>query len=233
MVEVPSQYPETEGTDPRGRNYDKGLVDRPQRRMRRNHRRVAQQQHPVMPHDERRRVSLVAGGFNAILQRCSLPMRSVPPWALVGIALIAAVGCVGLMVLLRQGRRGLAGWTAFSGIGLVIALITLTPSGDPFDASRCALEVWTPILHNQLISLSNDELNVWVFAFLGIAVAALPGRNLVFGAGITLLGPPVIEWIQYLLPVLGRSCQSTDLANNWAGGVAGLAVAAATRALKR
>lgn len=159
--------------------------------------------------------------------------RSLPPWALVGIALIAAVGCVGLIVLLRQGRRGLAGWTAFSGIGLVIALITLTPSGYPFDASWCGLEDWNPIPPTKLLSLSHDALNVWVFASLGIAVAALPGRHFVLGAGITLLGPPAIEWTQYLLPVLGRSCQSTDLANNWAGGVAGLAVAAVVRALKR
>lgn len=159
--------------------------------------------------------------------------RSVPPWALVGIALIAAVGCVGLFVLLRQGRRDLAGWTAFSGICLVIALSTLTPSGDSFDASWCALEDWIPSPPTQLLSLSHDALNVWVFALLGIAAAALPGRRFVLGAGITLLGPLAIEWLQYLLPALGRNCQSTDLANNWAGGVAGLAVAAALRALKR
>lgn len=159
--------------------------------------------------------------------------RSVPPWALVGIALIAATGCAALIVLLRQGRRDLAGWTAFSGICLVIALITLTPSGDSFDANWCALEDWTPTPPTQLLSLSHDALNVWVFAFLGIAVAALPGRQFVLGAGITLLGPLAIEWLQYLLPALGRRCQSTDLTNNWAGGVAGLAVAAAVRALKR
>lgn len=159
--------------------------------------------------------------------------RSVPPWVLVVVALTVALAGVGLVLLLRRGRRDLAGWTLFSGVLVVIAVIKFSPSIDPFDTSWCGLGEWRPIRPNQLLSMSHDALNVWVFVVLGVAAAALPGRHFVLGAAIALIGPLAVESTQYLLPVLGRSCQSTDLINNWTGGLAGLVIAAALRAFRR
>ncbi|QDO89449.1 hypothetical protein FNH13_14840 [Ornithinimicrobium ciconiae] len=114
-----------------------------------------------------------------------------------------------------------------------ILLITVTPSGSYADSGSCALRDWTPIQPSRLFTLNHDALNVWVFFALGLATTALPGRSFFIGVGLACLTPPVIELVQYLLPALGRSCQSGDLVSNWTGAVVALLIAAGVRTLRR
>lgn len=146
--------------------------------------------------------------------------RSVPAW----VWWVGGVGAVFALVAWRRGRSSLAGWIVLSVAFTGIVLVTLSPSGSFIPDRWCGLNDWRPIRPGQLFSMTHEALNVWIFFMFALATAALPRRQFPIGALLVLVTPPVIEFIQYVVPLLGRSCQSGDLVNNWMGGLAGLIV---------
>lgn len=114
----------------------------------------------------------------------------------------------------------------FIGAGLVLSA-TLTPlygaitagihSTGTCDTSRMG---WASF--GTYLSVNETSLNVLLFVPLGIAVGLVPGRAGMALTGSAILVPVVVETIQMLLPILGRSCQTRDVVDNTTGLVIGL-----------
>jgi hypothetical protein len=91
----------------------------------------------------------------------------------------------------------------------------------------CVLVRFWPASLQELASVSGPSLNVVLFVPLGIALALLPRsreRSIAIAAAVAL--PFAIETIQYIVPALGRYCDSADVADNLTGLVVGLAIGA-------
>jgi hypothetical protein len=124
-------------------------------------------------------------------------------------------------------------WAILIAVGIILSA-TLTPSRDALEygttghAMTCDLTRIGPASLAELLANNDASLNVLLFGPLGIAIGLLPRsrRKAAMISGATAL-PFIIESTQLLVPLLGRACQSSDVADNLTGLVLGLAVGTA------
>jgi hypothetical protein len=123
------------------------------------------------------------------------------------------------------GRPRLARWLAIAAL-VPVALLTLAPTRRSLDVG-CAVEWNVPTL-GAVELMANVVLFVPPVLFFGVAI----GRPLVvlLGASVT---SGLIELLQALAPVLGRSCSTNDWLSNTLGSVLGAALAASAIAISR
>ena len=150
----------------------------------------------------------------------------VPGVAVSFVVSLALAGYAGRVLRIRRSRS----WAILMAIGIIVSA-TLTPSREAFEYGTsgisvpCELTRIGPAPLAELLAVTDASLNVLLFGPLGIAIGLLPRSRLkaalICGA-IAL--PFAIESIQLLVPVLGRACQSSDVADNLTGLVLGLAV---------
>jgi VanZ family protein len=116
------------------------------------------------------------------------------------------------------------------GFGLVLAA-TLTPDAAAFagdasdgtcDVSRIGL---APM--SELTRISAASLNVLLFIPLGIAIGLLPRTRAAAVVTIAAIALTFfVETVQLLVTVLGRGCQTADLADNLLGLAIGIVIGA-------
>lgn len=124
----------------------------------------------------------------------------------------ASVLLAAVLALTGRGGRGLAALLAIGGL-VLIAGLTLAPVGG-LPGDGCATEPRAPL---------DDIPNVALFFVPALfAVVATRSPLLVLLAGPALSA--TIEWVQDVVPSLGRRCDVDDLLANSAGAVAAVAV---------
>jgi glycopeptide antibiotics resistance protein len=160
---------------------------------------------------------------------------NVLPWLLPGLILSALVGLVvGRRLGRALGASSAVGWVLVLGLGL-IASATLTPlrSGLELDTTgigTCDLSRFGIAPLQQLLRISDQSLNVLLFIPLGLAIGFVPGsRRKRVLAGLAVLSPIAIESAQWLLPILGRGCQSGDVFDNLTGLLLGWLIGTGAR----
>lgn len=143
------------------------------------------------------------------------------PWF--GPALLLG-GLVVTVAAALAARR--AGRHVLQDVPLALAIVlvgaaTLTPSGSDVRNRSCGgvdvARLLAPWAHPELL------LNVLLFLPLGAAAAAVAGRRWL--VPLALAVSPVVEAVQWVLPLLGRSCQGDDLVANTVGVLTGAATA--------
>jgi hypothetical protein len=153
---------------------------------------------------------------------------------LIGIVIGPVVGH-----LLGIGR--LPGIAGLFSLGLIL-LTTLAQGGDVpgvgTQAGTCDLTRFGPGSITDLTTINEVSLNVLLFAPLGLTLGVVRRsrwKALAIAAAVAL--PFVIEWVQLLVPSLGRYCDTADIADNLTGLVIGLVIGevigTATRKLMR
>lgn len=150
----------------------------------------------------------------------------VPGVAVSFVVSLALASYAGRFLRIPRGRS----WAILMAIGIIVSA-TLTPSRQAFEHGAsgisvpCDLTRIGPAPLAELLAITDASLNVLLFGPLGIAIGLLPRSRLkaamICGA-IAL--PFTIESTQLLVPLLGRGCQSSDVADNLTGLVLGLAV---------
>lgn len=147
-------------------------------------------------------------------------------WPGVGAALLAASMSAGPVA--RRLRTGpVHAWLLLMSLAGILVL-TLTPGFEglaPGAARSCDLtSVAGPTLR-AMRSINEVSLNVALFVPLGVLVGAMdrsPGKAALLLGSVAL--PFAVEGIQFLVPVLGRTCQLGDVESNLTGLVAGFLV---------
>jgi hypothetical protein len=147
------------------------------------------------------------------------------PWALPGVLLVA-VAAVFLAgpVARRLGDPPLTAWALLASLGAIL-VITLTPSPDVPDALGCDLR-FVPLTPDALLAVNDRSMNVLLFVPLGLAIAGLRPRRRLAWLLVAVGLPLAIELVQLALTPLQRTCQATDILDNWLGLLIGLAVGA-------
>lgn len=125
------------------------------------------------------------------------------------------------------------GFLLLLALGGVVTLTLLPDTRGPFwENSRyavqaCVLDGAGPRPLSELLTATQSSLNVALFVPVGLA-AALAGtrpRALLVLLGAVAL-PFAVEWVQYVVPALGRACDAQDVWDNLfglaLGGCAGL-----------
>lgn len=148
------------------------------------------------------------------------------PWYWPALAFAVAVSLATFRPLARalHAPRAVALLLVLGLTGIVA--LTLTPGNDafsPYVFQDCFVRVVRPIGLDRFTNLGERGLNVLLFVPLGLGLGALPGSRVKWAliAGALAL-PFLIEWIQYVIPVLGRSCSSIDVVDNLTGLIVGL-----------
>ena len=150
------------------------------------------------------------------------------------VSFVVAIVLSGPAASWLHTRRYIAGLVLL-GFALVFSA-TLVPTGAALDGvpsdgvcdtSRIGL---API--HELTSVNTSSLNVLLFMPLGFAVGLLPWSRptaivALAAASLTF----VVEAIQLLLPLLGRSCQTADMVDNLMGLAIGLVIGLLARPL--
>ena len=155
------------------------------------------------------------------------------PWYWPALAIAVAISLATFRPLARMlgTPRGLTFVLVLS-LGGIVAL-TLTPGNDafsPYVFQDCFVRIIRPIGFERLTNLGERGLNVLLFLPLGLAIGALPRSKVKWGLAVAALAFPfLIEFIQYALPDLGRSCSSIDVVDNLTGLVVGLAAGLVAR----
>src|SRR4051794_41824388 len=103
-------------------------------------------------------------------------------------------------------------------LGAIIATRMQPVFGSPDPGTGpgiCVTARWWPASLAELTSVSGASLNVVLFVPLGLALGLLPRsrRKAAVVAGAVLL-PVAIETVQYLVPALGRYCDTADGVDN-------------------
>ena len=152
---------------------------------------------------------------------------TVLPWLLPGLILSILVGLAAGPRVGRALRTGWpVAWALVVGFGLVISA-TLTPLSGVFEfgvpgSGVCDMSRLGPAPIQELVHIGDTSLNVLLFIPLGVAIGLLPRSRLkAVIACVAIVLPFVIETIQLLLPVLGRGCESADVADNLTGLLVG------------
>jgi glycopeptide antibiotics resistance protein len=129
----------------------------------------------------------------------------------------------------RMAVPNLSAWLLLITLGIVISA-TLTPlpvsaAGGTCDFSRLTL---APL--SALGQFNETSLNVLLFVPLGAAIGLLPAGTRIRLAVVAAALPVAIEFTQWLMPPIGRGCQSADVIDNVTGLVIGLLVGMTIRA---
>lgn len=124
--------------------------------------------------------------------------------------------------------RGSVVWLLMFSLGVILAA-TLTPIHAPngIDTSSmrpCDLSRHWFASQAEIGAITDVSLNIALFIPFGFAIALLPVSRRKFAIVAVAGGLPfAIEGLQYLVPMLARGCQSSDIIDNLTGLVAGLA----------
>jgi lipopolysaccharide/colanic/teichoic acid biosynthesis glycosyltransferase len=150
------------------------------------------------------------------------------PWLWPGLLLTSLVGLVSARKVSRYLRiQPAAAFLMAFGLGLVV-FATLTPRRVAIEYGAvgtgvCDMsQVW-PSSARLWMASKDRPLNVLLFIPLGLAIALVPRSPakiaLIVAAALMPFG---IELVQRVAPVLARSCQGGDVADNLSGLVLGL-----------
>lgn len=156
----------------------------------------------------------------------------VPTAVLVAGAVGAVVAVAVAAVLVR--RRGLGwgravGWAALGWFVLLVVAVTLSPSDSEAAAAGCRFDTGAV-----LTGWRTDDarlLNALLFVPASALTVLLPRRPAVGLAALVALAV-VLELLQSSGPI-GRSCDLTDVVDNWTGVALGTAAGLAARRLAR
>ena len=154
----------------------------------------------------------------------------------VTLTLVVAVGGSAAVARWLHTRRSVAILLLF-GFGFVLSA-TIVPTGAALDGEIsdgiCNLSRMGLAPIDELTRINVTTLNVLLFIPLGVAVGLLPGtrRSVLVALAATSL-TFVVETIQLLLPVLGRGCETADMADNLLGLLVGLILGIVLRPLAR
>jgi glycopeptide antibiotics resistance protein len=147
------------------------------------------------------------------------------PWAIPGVVLAVVVATLLARPVARRLREPvLTAWALLASLGAILAM-TLTPSPDFLDMQGCDLTL-TPLSLATLFAVNDRSLNVLLFVPLGLAIGALRPRHRAAWLVLAIALPPAIEVAQLVLEPLQRTCQATDVLDNWLGLGIGLAAGA-------
>lgn len=116
------------------------------------------------------------------------------------------------------GRPRLTTWLAFAAV-VPVAVLTFTPTNRDLDVG-CATE-WSVPTFGAVELMANVVLFVPPVLLFGLA-----GRRPLLSLLAATLTSALIESLQAVLPVLGRSCSTNDWLSNTLGSVLGAALAA-------
>lgn len=163
-------------------------------------------------------------------------MWNETPWAGLGLALSAlAAAAVGWLARGRGvGALVAAGWVL--SLGAVVTM-TMTPgfSWRPTPTVvACAADSWAPAGLANLLAFDQRAANVLLLVPLGL-LSMLPRSRAVAATALAaaVAMPFVAELTQYLVPSLGRVCDSEDLVDNLTGVLVGAVVGLVVRAALR
>ncbi len=146
-----------------------------------------------------------------------------------GLLLALLVGLIG-------GRRAatvlnvgpLLGTVTLVALASILATTLAPDAGIPDPGTGpgiCILVRFVPAPLAELTAITEASLNVILFLPLGLALGLAPRtRSTAIAIGAAVALPFAIETIQYVVPALGRYCDSGDVADNLTGLIAGLAV---------
>ena len=155
------------------------------------------------------------------------------PWFLPGLLIVLPISIAASgPVARRLGVRRPLAWLLLVGFGVVLAA-TLTPGRETFDfgfgpggfdRGFCDMRRMRPAM-SALLSINNSSLNVLLLIPLGVAIGLLPrSRAKVVILVLAIALPFTVEFIQALVPALGRQCESGDVIDNSTGLIVGLVI---------
>jgi hypothetical protein len=151
------------------------------------------------------------------------PLFDGVPWGLPGVILVALASLLlAGPVARRLGDPALTAWALVASLGAIL-VITLTPSPDVPQATGCNLR-FVPLTLDGLLDINDRSMNVLLFVPLGLVIAGLRPRHRLAWLVVAVALPPAIELIQLVLTPLQRTCEATDILDNWLGLLIGLAV---------
>jgi hypothetical protein len=159
------------------------------------------------------------------------------PWFLPGLAVSIVVGLLVAPLVARAlgAHRSVAVLFVVS-IGAIVSA-TILPTAGGFDwtagaVGRCDVDgPWLAPL-DRYLRPTEPSLNVLLFVPLGIAIALLPRSRRAVAIGAALIAVAVaIESTQLLIPILGRSCEMSDVVNNTLGLTMGFFLGASARVI--
>lgn len=147
------------------------------------------------------------------------------PWFWPGLVVALAISVAATPTVTRLLRiNRVLGWLLIMSLAGVV-LLTLTPSQDAGGVVRpfCDVRFVGPPSWAEMTSVTQASLNVALFVPLGLVIGLMPRWRLMLSvAAAAIVIPFAVETLQYLAPILGRSCQADDVAANLAGLVMGL-----------
>ena len=134
---------------------------------------------------------------------------------------------------LHVGRA--LGWATMTALGAILATTMRPDFGIPDPGTGpgiCVLARFGPAPLADLTTVSEASLNVVLFVPLGIALGLLPrSRTKALAIAGAVVLPVAIETVQYVVPALGRYCDSADVADNLTGLAVGLVMGLVARAV--
>jgi hypothetical protein len=142
---------------------------------------------------------------------------------------LAAVVAAALTVPVARGL-GAPRWIAFVFLAALCGVLAATLSPVPltyppeyYRYRTCDVSSFAPPTLEQLGTVNDTSLNVALFVPLGLSCALLPRwPQVVLSTVVGALLAPAAETVQYLLPRLGRVCDTNDVAANLTGLAVGL-----------
>ena len=150
------------------------------------------------------------------------------PWFLPGLLIVLPISIAASgPVARRLGVRRPLAWLLLVGFGVVLAA-TVTPGRETFDfgfgpggfdRGFCDMRRMRPAMSALL------SINVLLLIPLGVAIGLLPrSRAKVVILVLAIALPFTVEFIQALVPALGRQCESGDVIDNSTGLIVGLVI---------
>jgi VanZ family protein len=158
-------------------------------------------------------------------------MLSELPWLLPGSVVAFVLGAVLSPAVARAlGVRRVVAWGLLLSFGVIVAA-TLTPLQGAFagdvSSGTCDFSRLGPASIEELQTDRDAVLNMLLFVPFGFAIGITPRSRLkAIILAVAIAMPFAIEAIQMLAPLLGRGCQSADVADNLVGLVVGVAAGA-------
>lgn len=154
------------------------------------------------------------------------------PWARGGLVIAAIVGIV-LAFPIGQLLRSnpIVVGMLIAAVGAVL-VFTLTPQPRIYSAADTCLYTLSKPSRSDLVEPTDISLNLLLFFPIGILIMLLrPIGVILTSIAFTICLPVAIEYSQFAISRLGRTCSFYDIATNELGLVLGIAIGIVIRAI--
>lgn len=154
------------------------------------------------------------------------------PWARGGLVIAVVLGLVFAYPVAQLLRSNPVVVGLLITVLLAVLVFTLTPHPRVYGSADVCLMTLTRPSRADLVEPTDISLNLLLFLPVGVLVMLLRPLAVMIGFILfALLLPVIIEYTQYAIGRLGRTCSLYDIATNELGLIIGLAIGVVVRAI--